>query len=79
MSWWNQAACKNTPTEVFFPTEPRPNIYAKAKQICASCPVRQECLDDTMRNEHVPRAGYVGGTTPTERDQIAHQHTKRTR
>ena len=71
MSWWSQAACVGTPTDVFFPPMGGPGSNTQAKRICAACPVNVECLDDAIRNEPMPRAGIYAGTTPAERDAIA--------
>jgi WhiB family redox-sensing transcriptional regulator len=59
MNWRNDAACRGHDVAVFFPergTSPEPG-----KAICATCPVRAECLaaaDDD---------GIWGGTTAVER------------
>ena len=59
MSWREHAACLGHDVAVFFPergTSPEPG-----KAICATCPVRAECLaaaDDD---------GIWGGTTAAER------------
>lgn len=48
--------------------------YKWAKAICHTCPVRQQCLDWAMANEHGTawtRYGIYGGLTPDERAQLA--------
>lgn len=44
---------------------------AKAKAICAECPVRQACLDRALSFEQPgeKRFGIWGGMTPREREQ----------
>lgn len=40
--WWKNAACKNKPTRWFYPE--RGEQAARAKEVCASCQVHDECL-----------------------------------
>jgi len=40
--WTGRALCTRANPEIFFP--PKGNPGTEAKQICASCPVREECL-----------------------------------
>ncbi|MFB6512073.1 WhiB family transcriptional regulator [Streptomyces virginiae] len=46
-------------------------LIASAKQVCAGCPVAEDCLTDAMIAEkgtdHHGRAGVRGGLTPQER------------
>jgi|HubBroStandDraft_1064217.scaffolds.fasta_scaffold678539_1 WhiB family redox-sensing transcriptional regulator len=62
--WWQQAACRRQPLEVFFPPDARSSRAAKA--ICATCVVRMQCLDFAMSAEP-PLKGIFGGTTEQER------------
>lgn len=82
MTWRNDAACRSLSTDeamrIFFPPvnmgrgEPD---YTEAKAICATCPVREACLDDAMRTERgqakSSRHGMFGGRTPSERWALA--------
>ena len=62
--WRDRAACRGTDTEDWFDE----NLEARCLRICASCPVRQECLDDAMRTEHGQEAwGVRGGRTAATR------------
>ena len=71
-AWHTQAACscmvKDGATDVnpFFPNKGvnAQQLVAQAKQICAGCPVRTECLDDALDRGEKHGAG---GTTPKER------------
>jgi len=73
--WMADAACKNRPTDLFFPQPPigRPKdgttnvtrAYEHAKAVCATCPVAGECLSYAL-DENIP-AGVFGGATPKER------------
>ncbi|WP_367255875.1 WhiB family transcriptional regulator [Trueperella pyogenes] len=62
---------------IFFPTRKKTlaAAQARAKEICDSCPVKDECLSTTMWAEGDARAsnryGIYAGLTPTERYQLA--------
>jgi WhiB family transcriptional regulator, redox-sensing transcriptional regulator len=74
IGWQYQAACRGEDSELFF----APNYFekkeekeareAKAKAICARCPVRSECLDYALRNRE-PH-GIWGGLNELERKAI---------
>jgi WhiB family redox-sensing transcriptional regulator len=64
--WHRQAACVGKPPDWFFPKGeggPWTPDYSHAKQVCATCVVRSECLAAGI-NE---RYGVWGGTTPRQR------------
>lgn len=65
-AWADQAACRGTDPDVFFPERgdrgQRP--AAEARRLCASCPVRVECLDYAIQAKE--RWGIWGGLTATE-------------
>lgn len=62
--WRDQAACRGTNTEDWFCEK----LEARCLRVCASCPVRQQCLDDAMRTEHGQEAwGVRGGRTAATR------------
>ncbi len=51
--WQLEAACRGIDSEVFFHPErergeARERREQAAKQICAACPVRQECLEHSL-------------------------------
>ena len=68
--WWDQARCKDTEPEKWFPQRERgvsvPKIYEVLRTVCQACPVRWECLEDNL-NEGF---GYFAGTTPQDRLEI---------
>lgn len=71
--WQQQGACRETGDTLFFaPMGERPSTRtrreAAAKEVCAGCPVRRQCLDWalTVREPY----GVWGGTTPEERAGI---------
>lgn len=63
--------CANGDTEAWFPDPSDQRATYDAIKLCDSCPVRQECLDDTMRIEaglgKISRVGIFGGLTPAQR------------
>jgi len=65
-AWTQQAACRGTETEIFFPANPAEE--AEALSICASCPVRTQCLDYAIRNRET--YGIWGGATPEQRRRM---------
>lgn len=72
--WVRHAACGPDTAELFFPisdTGPAARDAAKAKALCASCPVHAECRADaeTTGQPH----GIWGGLDPTERHPQQHQ------
>lgn len=72
-TWRRQAACRGVDPSIFFPPDDggrvRSSVYAKARSICASCPVRLACLKEHADELH----GCWGGTSPKERQDLRHQ------
>lgn len=71
--WTEQAACKGLPTEWWFPGRGDPTD--QAKQICSTCPVRQDCLEYSFTIPTV--VGIWGGITGRERRKIKSQTSTR--
>jgi len=68
--WRKAGACARADPDLFFPISSTGRALgqiAKAKAICAACPVRQPCLDFAL--EHDLAHGIWGGTTPAERQE----------
>lgn len=66
-SWQAEAACSGMPTDDFFPvgsTEPALEQIAAAKAICATCPVRAQCLDYALDTGQ--QYGIWGGLSEDE-------------
>jgi WhiB family transcriptional regulator, redox-sensing transcriptional regulator len=66
--WRSVAACRSADPDLFFPISasgPAVEQAVKAKAICATCPVRRECLAFALRTGQVH--GIWGGTTEDER------------
>lgn len=65
-AWVEQAVCASTDPEQFFPE--KGNRNREAKQMCAQCPVRKDCLGYALdRNE---QHGIWGGYSDRERRQL---------
>jgi WhiB family transcriptional regulator, redox-sensing transcriptional regulator len=61
--WRERAACRGVRIEVFFPG--RGETAGTARQVCARCPVRPQCLEFAVSNRIV--YGVWGGLTGPER------------
>lgn len=61
--WWDDAACRFHPVDLFFPQQG--GAWQAAKDICNACPVRQDCLDWALA-EGI-RHGIWGGKSERER------------
>ena len=71
-SLWEQAACQTADPELFFPVAAAGaslTQIARAKAVCAACPVREQCLDYAVETGQAH--GVWGGTTVDERHVIA--------
>jgi WhiB family redox-sensing transcriptional regulator len=67
--WMAFAVCRDHPTELFFPT--RGTSTAPAKEICAKCSVRSECLEYVLESVEAHNdSGVWGGTSVRERRQL---------
>ena len=73
--WIADAPCSQTAPELFFPEphESGANV-ALAKQVCAACPVRQECLEWAL--DRGEKFGIYGGLTSTQRRKVLRQRAK---
>jgi WhiB family transcriptional regulator, redox-sensing transcriptional regulator len=71
-AWLDQAACRDLDPERFFPESGEQTKAAEAKAICASCQVRDQCLELAVKaaggidGDH----GVFGGTLPAERSRL---------
>ncbi len=67
-NWRAKAICLDEDPELFFPigtTGPALDQIKQAKEVCARCPVRQECLEWALDNHQ--SAGIWGGLDEEER------------
>ncbi len=65
MTWRDQALCAETDPELFFPEKCAPT--APAKQVCALCDVRAECLAEALA---LGADGVWGGLSPKKRQRL---------
>ena len=68
LDWRRAAACRTADPEIFFPVSsagPGREDVARAKEVCASCRVRRQCLQFAIATRQLH--GVWGGTTEEER------------
>jgi len=65
-SWWGLASCQGVNPDLFFPASEQD--ATPALEICASCPVREVCLEHALTSEE--REGIWGATTPRQRREM---------
>lgn len=62
--WQDVAECRGYPTDWWFPEKTDgPAGYTRARQVCAVCPVDEECLDHAL-NEPETKGMWAGHTPP---------------
>lgn len=69
--WWSVAACRSADPDLFFPVSalgPSMEQVARAKSVCATCPVTRECLDFALATRQIH--GVWGGTSEQERERL---------
>lgn len=66
VAWQASAACDGLDPELFFPE--RGESTAKAKAVCAACPVREQCLEYALTNGE--KFGIWGGLSERERRRL---------
>jgi WhiB family redox-sensing transcriptional regulator len=78
--WAARGACRHSDPELFFPVAARgPALrqLARAKKVCARCPVRIECLDYALQTGQA--FGIWGGTSEEERRLMRRRQLRRRR
>ena len=71
MSWRNNAACRDTDPQLFFPvgtTGPAVNQIEQAKGVCDACSSKDVCLQFALRTNQ--DTGVWGGTSEEERRKL---------
>lgn len=75
LGWRDDASCKKLNKSVFFdynaigvPTKVQRQYKATALRTCATCPVREKCLEFAVKNNE--KYGIWAGTLPNERAQL---------
>jgi len=69
-NWRSAGACLSADPDLFFPISsagPAERQIARAKQICAGCGVRRECLEFALSQDQI--YGIWGGTTVEDRQR----------
>lgn len=69
-NWRSAGACLSADPDLFFPISsagPAARQIARAKEICAGCGVRRECLEFALSQD--PIYGIWGGTTAEDRQR----------
>lgn len=71
--WWEQAACRDRNAELFFHSDhergpSRALRAAKAKAVCATCPVIVQCLEHALAQPEP--YGIWGGLDEHEREKL---------
>ena len=77
VDWRDAASCRASDPDVFFPDGEDVEGIARAKAICATCPVREDCL--TFAVELNQTDGIWGGRTPAERRRLRRDYLRRLR
>lgn len=80
--WRNRAACvgHNPETwtgEIYSNRDIDRAVIEEAKAICATCPVRKECLADALARKEAWT--IRGGLTPEERDRLRRNGNRKSR
>ena len=66
--WRDDAACAGSGTDLFFPISEEDPQVEVAKEVCAECPVKDECLAYALSTNQTE--GVWGGLTGTERRRL---------
>lgn len=66
--WRAQGACKGYPADMFFPERGDHGAIARARLVCAGCPVTDQCLEFALAN--FEKFGVWGGKSERERRQL---------
>ena len=72
LDWWERGACRGATGDLFF-SETKTD-WRVARMFCASCPVREQCLDYAIANDE--RYGIWGGLTPPARARLRDQRRR---
>jgi len=72
LDWQDEALCKESDPEAFFPEKGGSTKQAKA--VCKRCPITEKCLQYALDNDE--RYGIWGGKSERERRQILNGTTE---
>lgn len=63
-TWAEQAKCRNTDVNVFFPRQEIPSLILAARKVCFGCPVFEQCQTWVLANyEEIPVGIFAGYST----------------
>jgi len=68
LTWRDYSACREWPDVDFFPFSEDVQAISRAKEVCAVCPVAEECLMYAIETRQGD--GVWGGHTPKERTKL---------
>lgn len=74
-SWHDDAACKDSDPDLFYPEQWSITAAAVALNICSGCPVKQPCLTEAL--EQGDDWGIRGQTTGSQRRTIRRRQAQR--
>ncbi len=66
--WRAQGSCRGKSIGLFFADEDDFFSEREAKKVCASCAVREQCLEQALADRE--KVGIWGGFSPTERRRM---------
>lgn len=70
--WMKYGACATTDPDLFFPEIPG-TLNRQARDVCAHCDVREQCLAYALENDE--RYGIWGGLSPNQRSRLRNSTT----
>lgn len=73
-TWRQYARCLGADPDVFYPPAESEEAALEAKKICATCPVREACLEHAIRFRE--KQGVWGGLDERERRRLIRQRRK---
>jgi WhiB family transcriptional regulator, redox-sensing transcriptional regulator len=76
--WREQAACARSDVDpdLFFPLPGQRGKVARARRVCAHCPVQAPCLDEALGMPAWLDDGIRAGRTAKERERIRGQRRR---
>lgn len=69
--WTDEAKCKGSSTEAFYPDQG--SHATDVKKFCSDCPVRKQCLEAALATPPNNDFGIWGGTSAPQRKKIRRQ------
>lgn len=68
-TWRRDAACLGLDTDLFFPSSDGGD-WSAPKRICGNCPVKEQCLAESLRVSKADQYGIWGGLGPRARIKV---------